>query len=136
MTEVKKRKAVYNKEADEKWAKDNKEHRNYLNRRSNTRGFIRTLATSEDLNELKILILKREKTLEGIKMNDEKLLKQLLDTNLEIKESIESRTHAENAPDKYDYLPYWWAIWAYDFEIECGDEPEASDFKEALADIA
>lgn len=84
----------------------------------------------------KLIIEKLENILEGAKMKDEKLLKELLDTNLAMKESVESRTHAENVPDKYDYLPYWWAIWAYDFELECGDEPEASDFKEALADIA
>lgn len=57
--EEKKRKAVYNPEADAKWAKENKEHRNYLNRRSNTRGFIRNLATTEDLIELRDMINER-----------------------------------------------------------------------------
>ena len=40
-------------EADKRWIEKNKEHRNYLNRRSNARGFIRTLAKKEDLEELK-----------------------------------------------------------------------------------
>lgn len=48
------------KEADKRWIEKNKEHRNYLSRRSNARGFIRNLAKKEDLEELKELI---EKTL-------------------------------------------------------------------------
>lgn len=56
MTEQSKRKAIYNPEADAKWASGNKEHRNYLNRRSNARGFIRNFATFEDLKELKKMI--------------------------------------------------------------------------------
>ena len=43
-------------EADKRWIEKNKEHKNYLNRRSNARGFIRTLAKKEDLEELKELI--------------------------------------------------------------------------------
>ena len=45
-------------EADKRWIEKNKEHRNYLSRRSNARGFIRTLAKKEDLEELKELIEK------------------------------------------------------------------------------
>lgn len=52
--------AQQQKEADKRWIEKNKEHKNYLNRRSNARGFIRTLAKKEDLEELKELI---EKTL-------------------------------------------------------------------------
>lgn len=52
--------AEQQKEADKRWIKKNKEHRNYLSRRSNARGFIRNLAKKEDLEELKELI---EKTL-------------------------------------------------------------------------
>lgn len=52
--------AEQQKEADKRWIEKNKEHKNYLNRRSNARGFIRTLAKKEDLEELKELI---EKTL-------------------------------------------------------------------------
>ena len=53
---AKKREAIYDPEADRRWAERNKEHRNYLNRRSNARGFIRTLAKKEDLDELAKLI--------------------------------------------------------------------------------
>lgn len=52
--------AQQQKEADKRWIEKNKEYKNYLNRRSNARGFIRTLAKKEDLEELKELI---EKTL-------------------------------------------------------------------------
>jgi len=47
-------------EADKRWIEKNKEHKNYLSRRSNARGFIRNWAKKEDLEELKELI---EKTL-------------------------------------------------------------------------
>lgn len=50
--------AQQQKEADRRWIEKNKEHKNYLNRRSNARGFIRTLAKKEDLEELKELIEK------------------------------------------------------------------------------
>lgn len=50
-------------EADRRWIEKNKEHRNYLNRRSNARGFIRNLAKKEDLEELKELIEKNLKKL-------------------------------------------------------------------------
>jgi len=52
--------AQQQKEADKRWIEKNKEYKNYLNRRSNARGFIRSLAKKEDLEELKELI---EKTL-------------------------------------------------------------------------
>lgn len=55
-----KRKAVYNPEADKKWARANKDHKRYLNYRSTSRTFIRELATEEDLAELKDLIALRE----------------------------------------------------------------------------
>lgn len=55
-----KRKAVYNPEADKKWARANKDHKRYLNYRSTARVFIRELATEEDLAELKGLITLRE----------------------------------------------------------------------------
>ena len=40
MVEEKKRKAVYNPEADKRYRDKNKEHRQYLNDRSATRRFI------------------------------------------------------------------------------------------------
>ena len=53
--------AEQQKEADKRWIEKNKEHKNYLSRRSNARGFIRKLAKKEDLEELKELIEKNQK---------------------------------------------------------------------------
>lgn len=71
--EKNKRKAYATKEgqaeAIKRWIEKSPEniaHRNYLNRRSNARGFIRTMATAEDLEELKQLISEREKDLKNI----------------------------------------------------------------------
>ncbi|WP_270744883.1 hypothetical protein [Lactococcus petauri] len=58
--ETKKRKAVYNPEADKKWAEKNKEHKSYLKYRSTARSFIKNKATMEDLEELKQLIKERK----------------------------------------------------------------------------
>ena len=55
----KKRKAVYNPEADKRWKEKNREHRNYLTGRGAARSFIRNKATREDLLELKSLIEER-----------------------------------------------------------------------------
>lgn len=49
---MKKRKAVYNPEADKKWIKENPERRRHVRYRSNARTFIRNYATEEDLEEL------------------------------------------------------------------------------------
>lgn len=54
------RKAKYNPMADAKWAENNKEHKNYLRRRSDARSFIRNKATMEDLDELQVLINERK----------------------------------------------------------------------------
>lgn len=71
--EKNKRKAYATKEgqaeAIKRWIEkspENRAHRNYLNHRSNARGFIRTMATAEDLEELKQLISEREKDLKNI----------------------------------------------------------------------
>ena len=45
--------------ANKKWNERNREHRNYLTKRSTTRGFIRNHATKDDLLELQELIQKR-----------------------------------------------------------------------------
>ena len=47
------------KKARKKWNENNREHRNYLIKRSTTRSFIRNLATGLDLNELEVLIAER-----------------------------------------------------------------------------
>jgi hypothetical protein len=59
--EEKKRKAVYNPEADKKWAEKNKEHKSYLKYRSTARSFVKNKATLEDLAELEQLIADRRK---------------------------------------------------------------------------
>lgn len=51
------------KKANEKWNKDNKERKNYLQDRSKARSFIRNKATAEDLEELLELIKERRKEL-------------------------------------------------------------------------
>ena len=66
MSEEKKRKAIYNPEADKKWRENNKERRNYLTDRTSTRRFLRTKATLEDLEEIKKLIEERENALNSI----------------------------------------------------------------------
>ena len=45
--------------ANKKWNARNREHRNYLTKRSTSRGFIRNHATQEDLLELQELIQER-----------------------------------------------------------------------------
>ena len=45
--------------ANKKWNERNREHRNYLTKRSTSRGFIRNHATQEDLLELQELIKER-----------------------------------------------------------------------------
>ena len=42
--------------ATKRWNEKNREHRNYLTKRSTSRGFIRNHATQEDLLELQELI--------------------------------------------------------------------------------
>ena len=44
--------------ANKKWNARNREHRNYLTKRSTSRGFIRNNATKDDLLELQELIQK------------------------------------------------------------------------------
>ena len=47
--------------ANKKWNEKNREHRNYMTKRSTSRGFIRNNATKEDLLELQELIKKNLK---------------------------------------------------------------------------
>ena len=59
MENEKKRKAVYNREADKRYREKNKERTRYTNYRSRVRVFITELATPEDLAELEALITER-----------------------------------------------------------------------------
>ncbi len=49
--------------ATKKWNKNNREHRNYLSKRSSARSFIRNHASSSDLKELEELIAERRNRL-------------------------------------------------------------------------
>lgn len=53
--------------ATKKWNANNREHRNYLSKRSSARSFIRNHATGSDLNELEELIAERRCNLGAIK---------------------------------------------------------------------
>lgn len=64
MTE-KKRKAVYNPEAAQRWNEKNRDRKRYLTDRTSARRFIRDKATEEDLQELEGLIKGRRETLRG-----------------------------------------------------------------------
>ena len=51
------------KRASKKWDRKNKSRRQYINKRSITRNFIKKEAVKEDLDEFKILMKNREKEL-------------------------------------------------------------------------
>ena len=51
------------KRASRKWDHKNKSRRQYINRRSTTRNFIKKEATSEDLDEFQTLLRNRRKEL-------------------------------------------------------------------------
>ena len=51
------------KRASKKWDQKNKSRRQYINKRSITRNFIKKEAVKEDLDEFKILLKNREKEL-------------------------------------------------------------------------
>lgn len=49
--------------ATKKWNEQNREHRNYLSKRSSARSFIRNHASNSDLTELEELIAERRNRL-------------------------------------------------------------------------
>ena len=51
------------KRASRKWDRKNKSRRQYINKRSITRNFIKKEAAKEDIDELKDLLTNREKEL-------------------------------------------------------------------------
>lgn len=63
------------KRANKKWAENNREHRNYLSKRSSARSFIRNHATGSDLNELEELIAERR---DALMTETEKEIKQII----------------------------------------------------------
>lgn len=85
--------------ATKKWNKNNREHRNYLSKRSSARSFIRNHATEEDLDELEELI--KEKKKEVSKMITEKQLQKALEDNFEnFKDDMTFEEYA-------DMLDFW-----------------------------
>ena len=86
------------KRANKKWAENNREHRNYLSKRSSARSFIRNHATGSDLNELEELIAERRDAL-------------MTDTEREIKELIQD-VYADELKEQpweevADMLDFW-----------------------------
>lgn len=84
--------------ATKKWNKNNREHRNYLSKRSSARSFIRNHASNSDLSELEELITERRDAL-------------MTDTEREIKELIQD-VYAEELKeqsweDVADMLDFW-----------------------------
>lgn len=85
--------------ATKKWNEQNREHRNYLSKRSSARSFIRNHATVDDLNELESLI--KEKKKEVSKMINEKQLQKALEDNFEnFKDDMTFEEYA-------DMLDFW-----------------------------
>lgn len=69
MSEKKKRKAVYDLEAQKKWLnknEENREKRRRINRKSATKKFLKEDATLEELKEIKKLVEERENALNSI----------------------------------------------------------------------
>ncbi|MBS0938038.1 hypothetical protein [Lactiplantibacillus plantarum] len=50
--------------ANKKWDDNNKQRKQYINKRSVARNFVKQLATVDDLNELQELLKKRRKELD------------------------------------------------------------------------
>lgn len=59
--EKKKRKSVYNPEANKRWSDKNPERRRYLSMRSSAKSFIRNYATEEDMQDMEALMTERRK---------------------------------------------------------------------------
>lgn len=84
--------------ATKKWNEQNREHRNYLSKRSSARSFIRNHATGSDLNELEELIAERR---DALMTETEKQLLKALEENFEnFKEDMTFEEYA-------DMLDFW-----------------------------
>lgn len=86
------------KRANKKWAENNREHRNYLSKRSSARSFIRNHATGSDLNELEELITERRNRL---MTNLEKEIKQI------IEDVYAEELKEQSWEDVADMLDFW-----------------------------
>lgn len=84
--------------ATKKWNANNREHRNYLSKRSSARSFIRNHATMNDLTELEEIIKEKKEELEMI---TEKQLQKALEDNFEnFKDDMTFEEYA-------DMLDFW-----------------------------
>ena len=84
--------------ATKKWNKNNREHRNYLSKRSSARSFIRNHAAGSDLNELEELIAERRDAL--MTVTEKQLLKALEENFENFKEDMTFEEYA-------DRLDFW-----------------------------
>ena len=84
--------------ATKKWNKQNREHRNYLSKRSSARSFIRNHATGSDLNELEELITERRNRL---MTNLKKEIKQI------IEDVYAEELKEQSWEDVADMLDFW-----------------------------
>lgn len=84
--------------ATKKWNKNNREHRNYLSKRSSARSFIRNHAMGSDLNELEELIAERRDAL--MTVTEKQLLKALEDNFENFKDDMTFEEYA-------DMLDFW-----------------------------
>ncbi|WP_127646149.1 hypothetical protein, partial [Pseudomonas putida] len=84
--------------ATKKWNEQNREHRNYLSKRSSARSFIRNHATGSDLNELEELIAERRDAL--MTVTEKQLLKALEENFENFKEDMTFEEYA-------DRLDFW-----------------------------
>lgn len=84
--------------ATKKWNEQNREHRNYLSKRSSARSFIRNHATMDDLNELEEIIKEKKEALEMI--TEKQLLKSLKENFENFKDDITFEEYA-------DMLDFW-----------------------------
>lgn len=84
--------------ATRRWNQKNREHRNYLSKRSSARSFIRNHATMDDLNELEEIIKEKKEALEMI--TEKQLLKALEENFENFKEDMTFEEYA-------DMLDFW-----------------------------
>ena len=84
--------------ATKKWNENNREHRNYLSKRSSARSFIRNHATMDDLNELEEIIKEKKEALEMI--TEKQLLKALEENFENFKDDMTFEEYA-------DMLDFW-----------------------------
>lgn len=86
------------KRANKKWAENNREHRNYLSKRSSARSFIRNHATGSDLNKLEELIAERR---DALMTETEKEIKQI------IEDVYAEELKEQSWEDVADMLDFW-----------------------------